>query len=538
MFEKLIALDIGTTSVKLLCTRRSLKKTEIVTYSFAQLDPDSENRVQDVTETVKSLLDDVPKDNYRIVTSYPMESVIVRRLTFPFLEVSKIREVLPFETEELLPFSLDEAKLDFQLLSQDGGSASVLAAALPDTQFSDYSSILDGTQWPVGRIGLEANALYSYLHDTPSVPDSYIQCDIGYAKSIMTVVVHKKLAASRCIPIGLGQLIEQISVWLKLSIKEASEVFEHLHFDMSSLDANYDSGFYKSLKIPKKRLADIYNEADDIFTEICTQIAVTAESVREESGGTAFDRLYLSGGGASLLRIGDYFEGKTAIPVSRPPGIPGLSDPTVQNRFAICYGMIQDYTHAPGSIDFLHDKLSSADRSFDLSRFYPAIFFGSLSMIVFIAAVLLNLVFGIRAEAIRHDTLAEQYNTLFKEKLPEGADPMEEARKLLQTERTELTAITNILPTADTVMTLLATLTDQFPSDDTFVLENITITEQSITVRGESENSANLDTFKNRLSELPQFESVNLNTSASSGNTVKFTLIIKQKQSKEDTENE
>lgn len=530
MFEKLIALDIGSTSVKLLCTRRTLQKTEIVTYNYTTLDPDSEDRETELREALDRLLADVPNDSYKIVAAFPMEYSLVRKMRFPFSDISKIKEVLPFEAEELLPYPLEEAKLDFQILGKNEEGASVLTAALPASQYEDFRESLSSLKWPCDRIPLEANALYYSLYGLPSVPHNYIQCDIGYRKSVLTVVHNGKLAAARSLPLGLERIIEQLASWQKITTQEAMQLFENLHFDLESVDANFDSGFYKGLKIVKKRMAELYTEAEELFGEICSQIMVTADSLKDEFPGE-YDKIFLSGGAASILRISDFFESRTSIPVSRPPGIPGLSDPSVQNTFAMSYGMVSECMHSNASIDFLHDKMSTAQSSFDLSRYFPAMFFGGFALFMYILALLLNLFFGMRAEILQQKALAEQYNNLFKQTLNEGEDPVEKAREMLQKERTDLQVIENILPSDDTATGLISTLTSNFPDDETFVLNNLTITAQSIQIRGTSENSSNLDNFKNRLSEMQIFESVNLNTSASSGSTVNFSLTIKQKQS-------
>jgi general secretion pathway protein L len=536
LFDKYISIDIGTTSVKLLAIKRSINKTEIVTYDYKFLNTESESLEEEISKAINELIIKVPTDQYRIITTYPMEFVFLRKLKFPFSDIPKISEVLPFEAEELLPYNLEDAKLDFQILNSDDDGSEVLASSVFNQNFEQHTSYFTELQYPLAKIGLEANALFYQLYDNPGTPQNYIQCEIGFNKTVIVFIKEKKMIASRCIPQGLVSVIEKIAEFQKLTVSEAAGLFENLHFDLESEETNYATGFYKSLKISKKNMGLIYTSAVELFDEIATQISVTHNAITEthissqNEGEKEFQKLYISGGAAYILRILDFFTGATGIETSRPPSIPGMSDPSVQNSFSICYGMISEALHNPQTIDFLNDKLHSKQESFDLTRYYPTIFFGVIAIIVFISALLLNLFFTVRADSIQREALSNHFNTLFKQQLTENEEPIVKARELLKSERDELNAIENILPSSEKAIEILDTLTSYFPDDETFILENLTVNNQSITVRGTSENSENLDSYKNTLSELGRFESVNLNTNASSGNTVNFTLIIKLKE--------
>jgi len=85
----------------------------------------------DSTTAIKKILGRLKKsDQYRI--SIPSSLVIFKELTVPFLETDKIRMVLEYEVETMLPFSLSEALIDFIITKQDkkGKKSELLVASV------------------------------------------------------------------------------------------------------------------------------------------------------------------------------------------------------------------------------------------------------------------------------------------------------------------------------------------------------------------------------------------------------------------------
>lgn len=74
--------------------------------------------VQKLNSAVKKITEK-NKNATEIRVSFPSYLVIYKELTLPFTDISKIRSILDFEIEPILPFSIDQAVADFIVTKQD-----------------------------------------------------------------------------------------------------------------------------------------------------------------------------------------------------------------------------------------------------------------------------------------------------------------------------------------------------------------------------------------------------------------------------------
>src|SRR6185503_20890865 len=66
-----------------------------------------------------------------ILSALPGNRVTWRLLYLPFRDRKRLNQTIPFELESNVPFGLDEAVVDFQVLNRDRAGTTVLAALVP-----------------------------------------------------------------------------------------------------------------------------------------------------------------------------------------------------------------------------------------------------------------------------------------------------------------------------------------------------------------------------------------------------------------------
>ena len=132
MSRTYLSLDIREHDITALLLKSGLKGNVIeghvrVPVETAEDSSDqAENPWQKAISGVVEKLD--PRGATCLIT-FPPALVSYRNLRIPFKDNRKIRQVLPFEIEPLLPFPLDEVILDFQAVQQSENS-DVIAAAI------------------------------------------------------------------------------------------------------------------------------------------------------------------------------------------------------------------------------------------------------------------------------------------------------------------------------------------------------------------------------------------------------------------------
>lgn len=138
----------------------------------------------------------------------PANTVIFKELRLPFTSPEKIKLVLPFEIEPLLPFALSEATVDCITTSMQADHSVVMAVAIKHEtlaeQFAPYEAAgLLPTRATVDAI--ELYALYKALY--PKIADGNILLFyVGTNSSRLEVIVQQQLKAVRFLPHGLAAL--------------------------------------------------------------------------------------------------------------------------------------------------------------------------------------------------------------------------------------------------------------------------------------------------------------------------------------------
>ncbi|MBI2645989.1 MAG: pilus assembly protein PilM, partial [Deltaproteobacteria bacterium] len=116
---RVIGLDIGSTSVKAIEVEFGLRQLELIDffeekYPLSQTSPSSEQ----IQKTIENLfLRGGLTLPFKMVASLSGLYVSSKQLTLPFTDKVKIKQTLPFELEEHIPFALEDIIFDYQIIS-------------------------------------------------------------------------------------------------------------------------------------------------------------------------------------------------------------------------------------------------------------------------------------------------------------------------------------------------------------------------------------------------------------------------------------
>ncbi|MBN2434321.1 MAG: pilus assembly protein PilM [Spirochaetes bacterium] len=527
MFEKLLAIDIGTSSIKALSAKRGFKSNEILHFSHRMINPESADQQAEIEEALTDLMSEFTDNDYLLITNIPLKSVILRNFSFPFSEKSKISEILPMEAEETLPYDLDDIDISFQLANEGTEEGKIIAAAIQKEHLNQFKDVIGTTGITPHYIGIESNSLFESLLPETLQFDSFLQIDIGHSKTTVNLVHGKKIASTRLIPGGCSSIISKMASILKINYYEAFGKFENLHLDLSDIENNYSSNFYKSLKITKKQLQEIYDFSILEFESIIDQIRLTIQAFTAANHSVDFERIYLSGGASLLPRISDFFANAMEIPVGSLPNMQ-LPNQIAQARFSSCYGLIELYRNKTDYINFCENHKNSSFGSIQIEKLYPALFFTSLSAIMLIIVLILNLFFTSREKALTRDLLQKQYTTLFKSQ-PTDDDPIISANRLLKKELDKLNQIRNLIPEENSTIELISAISAQMPEESDIEIQSLVISDKDIKMSGTVETSSTLSDFMTKLKAVSLFESA-IDRTTSTGSISRFSIEIKLKQ--------
>ncbi len=531
MFENIAAIDMGTSCVKLVTVKTGLRDFQVTSFAHMDIDYSIEDIDEARRDALSRLLQEKDLKGFTVYTNLPMEKAIIRNITFPFNDVEKIADAIPFEAEENIPFRIEDLSLDFQPLksvnSEEGRI--LLAAAHKDSIYDFLTTFKEFGLTPV-KMGLESNALFEcYRYFNKIDNESVIQLDIGHDKTILNLAKDGALLYTRCISVGTGLIVEAVAEILKAPYQEASRIFENLRLDLTSFENNLQRDVYRTLGLTKPKLQKLYDRAVSIIEELLEQMTITIKSFHTGYGDVEFNRLLISGGGSNIIGIGQIISSELELPIVSLPFLEEYEDVSIRTRFPVVFGLVLSALGRKSPfINFLKGEFIPDIVSKSKKIYYLAGTFTVLALLVLLANVILISIMESRAGFRYEALLNERYRRYFPGRNP-GRDPVREARKLLAAEKKELANIENIIQSDIKVMDVMKDIVDQFPRDETFVIKNIVINENIVRFDGTSSGGKSLDEFKNKLIDSKKFESTVLTTNLRRGNQAGFSMTIKLK---------
>ena len=496
-----------------------------------KLDPDAVDRFKETSLALERLLAEDPLDGYRVITNLPMELCIIRTIAFPFKDPEKIAEAIPFEAEENIPFGIDDLAIDFQSMKSDDPEEGkiLLGASLKDHVHRHVELLNTAGIFPV-KMGLEANALFEcYRHYNTVEDERVIQLDIGWKKTIVNIIKGDRLQFTRALSTSAGDVFEKIARALKLSLREAEELFKNISLDLTALENNQQRGYYKQYKLKKSELKKIFDLSRETIDELIEEIVITLRSYKSNYEPEDFNRVLLSGGGSNINGLSTILFRELEIPAVALYFPEEFSDQIIRSQCPVALGTLLSYIRLRKStINLLKGEFTPDISGESKKIYYLAGTFVALTVIVLIVNLSLSIFFTSKSNRQYNELLQKKYQRYFRDRqVPE--DPVKAARKKLSIAQKDLGALKNLVPMDETILDLLDDTLSYFTKDPDFELRNLVINERIIRIDGSSSSSTKIDSFKDKLQQTKKFDSVSLNIRSSRRGNVRFFLTIKKK---------
>jgi type IV pilus assembly protein PilM len=233
--------------------------------------------------------------------------VFSKFVKLPPVETSKVTQIIQYEAQQNVPFPLAEVVWDYQILgSTASGELEVLLVAIK-------ADIVEGLFRVTEAAGLRlqladvspASLCNAFRYNYADLEDCTMLLDIG-AKTSNLLFFEKGKVYSRSINLGANSITQDFATESKLSFTEAeakkiSEGFVSL------------GGAYEEPENPHQ--AAISKIARQFMTRLHIQVNQTMQFYRGQQGGSAPQRLFLSGGASLMPYTAQFFAEKLNVPV-------------------------------------------------------------------------------------------------------------------------------------------------------------------------------------------------------------------------------
>jgi len=345
---RILGIDLGKTSVKAVELDTAFGRYELHEYHERKLD----NGV-DPIEAVRDLIHSLPKAADRIVVAIRSGQTTFRNLQLPTRDKKAIQASVAFELDDELPFPIEDAVYDYQILSQASSLSNVHVASTLGRYVSGVVETWIGTGVDPDVITTEAwayRSLLSRIVDLPAAaagqesPRPTLLLQLGHDRS--TLYVHHKGVPiiAREIKWGGADLTLAICQKYSIPIEQAES-------------AKLDHGFV----LPESQRSQATSEQVEfsntllgplatLFREI-RQADLTCKSLIQENIG----RIYLCGGTSLLPGLSKRLAEELRLPVQSLQALSSLSHAGVRYseetdaRFALATALAMTQVGGRGS---------------------------------------------------------------------------------------------------------------------------------------------------------------------------------------------
>ena len=299
-----IALDIGSTFIKLIQLKGANKSYQLVKFGMVPLPPEVivEGAVMDagrVVDAIKELLTAQKVTTKEVVISVSGSSVIIKRVAVADMSDEELAESIKWEAEQYIPFSIDDVNVDFQKLGPGAaeGQADVLLVAVKKDKINDYVNLVKEAGLEPVVMDVDAFALANMYELNYDIAAG-ITALLNIGASVMNINILKDGASifTRDITVGGNRYTEALQRDFGLTYEDAEKVKRGEGVEGAD----------------KEQIDSVMSSVTD---DIVSETQRSFEFFRSTTGSDKVSRVLVSGGCARVGNFAAVLSERLEIPV-------------------------------------------------------------------------------------------------------------------------------------------------------------------------------------------------------------------------------
>lgn len=494
---RVVGLDLGSYSVKAVVFETSMRGYVVKDF-FSVPRPQEGDRNETLKAAVQALLQAHPVHADSVVVALPGPLLATHSLQLPFVDQKRLEAALPFEVEAQLPFDLDDAVYDYQVGGVREKKSDLVVGVVRKTELAALLEGLSESKVEPRIVTHPAIAYQSLLINHPALfgtavsEDAHVAIvDIGHERT--SIAIGKPggpLEFARTFAGGGKDLTRALAMEFNTALPDA-ELWKVQHgalaTQMVGPDAERAGGaFIRGLQ--------------PILRELRSSMKSFTARTR-----SVVSAVYVCGGTARLPGLDEQLTHDLGLPVRRlalpteAAPIPPDDQSVAAEAFALALRGTLSGAKAPrfnlrrgefgfkGDFDYVKDKVGRL------------VAFGVVLLLLFIASGFVrNSLLARREKQV--DQMMCQVTTRVLGTCQTNGDI---ALSMLQGKESPAAAVPQY-----SAANLLAELTSRVPSDVTVTFDQIVIDLDRVTLRGETDNSKQIDRITSGLKQYKCFKEV------------------------------
>ncbi|MBN4049483.1 hypothetical protein JYT86_00325 [bacterium AH-315-N03] len=220
----ILGLDIDPKTVRAVVIKTSLRKSEVVLYTAADIGPaetDQQKETQLAT-AVSSILSRLAQPPDKVITELSGDEVSIRKVRLPAKAAKKLDELLPFELEGQTPFDPAESVVDHQPIETIDGEMRMLAAVAPKERVAAHLERMAALRIDPREVAVGAVALDGLVPLLPSLagPGPFCVLDIHPEGTDVCILRDGTCHFARTISVSTGDIDKGQQARLERELKQ------------------------------------------------------------------------------------------------------------------------------------------------------------------------------------------------------------------------------------------------------------------------------------------------------------------------------
>lgn len=309
--KSFLAVDFGAGSLKLAEFEvNEAGGLRLKQYGFHPLGPEGaqdSTREAVVLKALQSMIAEKGIKANLVNVCAPGFHVFSKFVKLPPVESSKVNQIIQYEAQQNVPFPLAEVVWDYQILGTTAsGELEVLLVAIKSDIVEGLFRVTDSAGLRLQITDVSPAALCNaFRYNYGDLEDCTMLLDIG-AKTSNLLFFEKGKVFSRSINLGANSITQDFAQESKLKWDAA----EKLKIEEGFVSLG---GAYEEPENPHQ--AAISKIARQFMTRLHIQVNQTMQFYRGQQGGSAPQRLFLSGGASIMPYTAQFFAEKLNVPV-------------------------------------------------------------------------------------------------------------------------------------------------------------------------------------------------------------------------------
>ncbi len=304
--KRVLGLDIGSSSIKLVEMEASKTSTKLLSFAVAPTPPSTISGgeildVNAVSAIITTLLGTLKSKRKVAAAGIWGNSVIVKKISLPSMDINLLNEQVRWEAEQYIPYDLQEINLEYHTLKTRTGTSEtmdvLLVAARKDLIMGYLEAIeLAGVQCSILDVSSFALA-NCFTVNNGELPGEIIAVfDIGSGNTNFVVINNGDVVFARDIPTGGANYTNEIQRHLNITSEEA-----------------------EGLKIDASMNRPVPQEVTDIVANIhevvCEELTKSIDFYNTTSPEHPVQRIFVTGGASQTPGLKEAISAATQITV-------------------------------------------------------------------------------------------------------------------------------------------------------------------------------------------------------------------------------